>query len=182
MAPRPTAWWTAGVDVAALFLELYGRIPPLAKEAVDGLDPELLVTAPEPGANTIAWLLWHQSRVADHIVADVSGQEQVWVTGEWAGHFGLAPGALDTGYGHTAEQVLSVRPSGPSPVLGYLHAVDRQARAFVESLGTDELDRVVDRSYDPPVTLGVRLVSVADDGLQHVGQAAYVRGLLERRS
>jgi hypothetical protein len=28
------------------------------------------------------------------------------------------------------------------------------------------------------VTLGVRLVSVLSDDLQHVGQAAYVRGLL----
>jgi hypothetical protein len=42
-----------------------------------------------------------------------------------------------------------------------------------------DLDRVVDRRWDPPVTLGVRLVSIADDSLQHVGQAAYLRGLLD---
>ena len=39
-------------------------------------------------------------------------------------------------------------------------------------------DRVVDRTWDPPVTLGVRLVSILDDDTQHAGQAAYVRGLL----
>src|SRR6266511_3822072 len=42
-------------------------------------------------------------------------------------------------------------------------------------------EQVADLRWDPPVTLGVRLVSVADDDLQHVGQAAYVRGLLAAR-
>ncbi len=44
-----------------------------------------------------------------------------------------------------------------------------------------DLDVVVDERWDPPVTLGVRLVSVVNEVNQHVGQAAYVRGLLERR-
>jgi hypothetical protein len=38
---------------------------------------------------------------------------------------------------------------------------------------------VVDASWDPPVTLGVRLVSVISDDLQHAGQAAYLRGMIE---
>ena len=46
------------------------------------------------------------------------------------------------------------------------------------TLGPDDLDRVVDESWDPPVTLGVRLVSVIGDDLQHLGQASYVKGLL----
>ena len=45
---------------------------------------------------------------------------------------------------------------------------------MLEGLAPDDLDRVVDRRWDPPVTLGVRLVSIADDSLQHAGQAAYV--------
>ncbi len=49
---------------------------------------------------------------------------------------------------------------------------------FVAGLSAADLDRVVDESWDPPVTLGVRLVSVVDDDAQHAGQAAYVRGLL----
>ncbi len=43
------------------------------------------------------------------------------------------------------------------------------------------LHRIVDRRWDPPVSLGVRLVRVADDSLQHTGHAAYVRGLLKGR-
>ena len=43
-----------------------------------------------------------------------------------------------------------------------------------------DLPRVVDERWDPPVTLGVRLVSVISDCLQHAGQAAFVRGILLR--
>lgn len=57
-------------------------------------------------------------------------------------------------------------------------AVDARTRAMLEELSEDDLDRVVDERWTPAVTLGVRLASIADDCLQHVGQAAYVRGLL----
>ena len=43
-----------------------------------------------------------------------------------------------------------------------------------------DLERVVDTSWDPPVTLGVRLISVISDDLQHAGQAAYAAGLLKQ--
>jgi uncharacterized damage-inducible protein DinB len=166
------------MDVAALLIEMYGRIPPLARHAVDGVDPARLTEAPSPGANTIAWLVWHTARVQDHHLAEVFGVEQLWVTGDWAGHFGLDPDPHDHGYGHTPAQVAAVRPDRPEVLLDYLDAVDRRAQAWLASVTAEDLDRVVDRRWDPPVTLGVRLVSVADDGLQHVGQAAYVRGLL----
>ena len=53
-----------------------------------------------------------------------------------------------------------------------------QTVTWVAGLDEDNLDRVVDTSWDPPVTLGARLVSVVNDDTQHVGQAAYLRGLL----
>ena len=71
-----------------------------------------------------------------------------------------------------------MRPESPDVLLGYLGEVQARTTAMLEGLAPDDLDRVVDRRWDPPVTLGVRLVSIADDCLQHVGQAAYVRGLL----
>jgi Protein of unknown function (DUF664) len=166
------------VDLAGVYLELYGRIAPLARGAVDGLEPGQLVEAPQPGANTIGWLIWHLTRVQDHHVAELLDAEQLWVTGEWAGHFGLDADPNNTGYGHTAAEVATVRPSSGQVLLDYLDAVSERTRAVLEGLTPGDLDRVVDRRWDPPVTLGVRLVSVADDCLQHVGQAAYLRGLL----
>jgi hypothetical protein len=166
------------VDVAALLLELYGRIPPLAEEAVTGLTAEQLATPPAPGANTVAWLVWHLARVEDHHVAELLDTDQLWVAGTWAARVALDPDPSNTGYGHTAEEVLAVRPDGPAALLDYLGAVRERTTTMLAELTPADLDRIVDRRWDPPVTLGVRLVSIADDGLQHVGQAAYVRGIV----
>jgi hypothetical protein len=166
------------VDVTALFLELYGRIPPLAHAAVDGLDPVALATPPGPGANPIGWLVWHLTRVQDHHVAELLGTDQIWATSDWPHRFGLDPDPENTGYGHTAAAVEQVRPDSPAALLGYLADVDARTRVMLATLTADDLDRIVDRRWDPPVALGVRLVSIADDSLQHVGQAAYARGLL----
>ena len=54
-----------------------------------------------------------------------------------------------------------------------------QTLQYLDGIGEADLDRIVDRRWDPPVTLGVRLVSVADDDIQHAGQAAFVRGVVE---
>jgi hypothetical protein len=167
------------MDVAALFLELYGRIPPLAKDAIDGVDLATLTKSPTPGANTIAWLVWHSARVQDDHIAEIIDADQIWISDDWARSFGLDPDPSNTGYGHAASDVAAVRPERPEVLLEYLDAVDSRTRALLESLTPAELDRIVDRRWDPPVTLGVRLVSIADDCLQHVGQAAYLRGLLE---
>jgi uncharacterized damage-inducible protein DinB len=161
-----------------VYLELYGRIPPLVRDVVDGLAAERLVERPGPRANTIGWLLWHLARVQDHHLSELMGSEQVWLNGEWAGRFGLEPDPSNTGYGHSPEEVGRVRPDSGAAIVEYLEAVQARTVPFLERLSDEDLDRIVDRRWDPPVTMGVRLVSVADDSLQHVGQAAYVKGLL----
>ena len=166
------------MDTAALLLELYGRIPPLAARAVEGLDQSELTRAPEPGANTIGWLVWHLARVQDHHIAELLGTEQIWVGGEWAGRCGLQPDPSNTGYGHDPEDVAAVRPESARVLLDYLGVVQARTETMLAELSSEDLERVVDRRWDPPVTLAVRLVSIADDSLQHAGQAAYVRGLI----
>lgn len=166
------------MDIAALLTELYDRIPPLVRDAVDGLSPEQLGHAPANGANPIGWLGWHIARVEDHQLAEVSNAAQVWVEGDQAARFGLAPDPDNMGYGHGPEDVAAVRPDSADAIVGYLEAVAARTRAFLATVTSDDLDRVVDEGWDPPVTLGVRLVSIADDCLQHAGQAAYARGLL----
>ena len=166
------------MDVAALLLDLYSRIPALAHEAVEGADLRTLLQPPAPGANPIAWLIWHSARVQDHLIAELIDADQIWIQDDWARRFGLDPDPSNTGYGHSVAEVTAVRPEQPSALLEYLDVVDRRTRTLLHGLTPSELDRVVDDRWDPPVTLGVRLISVADDGLQHVGQAAYARGLL----
>jgi len=166
------------MDTASLLLELFGRIRPLAADVVDGLDADQVCQAPKPGANTIGWLVWHLTRVQDHHVAELLGTEQIWVGGDWARRCGLEPDPSNTGYGHGPDEVRAVRPEGADVLLGYLAVVDGRTKAMLDGLTPEDLDRVVDRRWDPPVTMGVRLVSIADDCLQHAGQAAYTRGLL----
>ncbi|WP_327043179.1 DinB family protein [Micromonospora ureilytica] len=167
------------MDVSDLLTEAYDRLPDLVRAAVDGLSPEQLRDQPGPGANTVGWLVWHLTRVQDHHVADLLDAEQIWVSGDWAGRFGLAADPDDTGYGHSPAQVASVRPESGQALIDYYEAVAARTGSFLAGLGPADLDRVVDEGWDPPVTLGVRLVSIVDDDLQHVGQAAYVRGLIE---
>jgi hypothetical protein len=165
------------MDAASLLLEIYGRIPPLARDVVDGLDLTEAMAPPAPGANPVAWLLWHIARVQDHHVADVMHTDQIWIHDDWARRFGLDADPSNIGYGHRAEDVAAVRPDTIQLLVDYLGVVHARSTTWIKSLAEADFDRIVDKRWDPPVTLGVRLVSVADDSLQHLGQAAYARGL-----
>jgi len=166
------------VHTKDLLQEAFDRLPGLVRSAVDGLSPEQLRTPPAEGANTVAWLVWHLTRIQDTYLAELLGQEQVYVTGDRAEQFGLKPDPDDNGYGYTAAQVQAVRPRSAAVLIDYYQAVHERTLSYLAGLTDGDLDRVVDESWDPPVTLGVRLVSILNDDTQHVGQAAYVRGLL----
>jgi hypothetical protein len=165
------------MDSSALLLELYGRIRPLAASAVQGLTPDQLREAPAEGANSIGWLVWHSARVQDHHIAELLDADQVWVSGDWPRRFGLTADPSNIGYGHSPDDVASVRPDSADILLDYLDAVEAPTRRLLAEVAEADLDRIVDRRWDPPVSMGVRLVSIADDSLQHVGQAGYLRGL-----
>jgi hypothetical protein len=124
--------------------------------------------------------VWHLTRIQDDHLADAAQAEQVWTSQGWAEQFGLPFDPRHTGYGHRANEVAAVQVESGELLVGYYDAVHQQTIRYVEQLNDADLDRVVDRSWDPPVALGVRLVSVIADDLQHAGQAAFVRGILQR--
>jgi Protein of unknown function (DUF664) len=165
---------------AELLIDAFGRIRGVVHRVVDGLTPEQLAFRVDPGANSIAWLVWHLTRIQDDHLAEVAQAEQAWTVQGWVERFGLPFDPRDTGYGHRADDVASVRVGSGELLVGYHDAVHQQTTRYVERLGDADLGRIVDRSWDPPVTLGVRLVSVVADDLQHAGQAAFVRGILQR--
>ncbi|MGY1631975.1 DUF664 domain-containing protein [Geodermatophilus sp. SYSU D01186] len=161
-----------------LLLYAYEQIAETLRGTVEGLDADDLARRVGPDANPVGWLVWHLLRVQDDHVADVAGTEQVWTSDGWAGRFGLPVDEAATGYGMSREEVDAVRVPSAELLLGYSAAVHERTAEFLRDLSDDDLDRVVDERWDPPVTLGVRLVSVLSDDLQHLGQAAYLRGLL----
>jgi len=166
-------------SVAEVLLDGFERISEAVHEVLNGLTLEDLTYRPDPQANSISWLVWHLTRVQDDHVAGATGLAQVWLDG-WEQRAGLPFAATEHGYGHDSSQVAQVRLSADF-LAGYYDAVHAQTVTFVSGLRDADLDAIVDRRWDPPVTLGVRLVSVLADDLQHAGQAAYVRGLVERR-
>ncbi|MEV6303946.1 DUF664 domain-containing protein [Actinoplanes sp. NPDC051861] len=166
------------MDAEDILEDAFGRLPELVSTAVEGLSPDQLRWSPRKGANTVGWLVWHLTRVQDSHLTELIGGEQVYLSGEWAPRFGLKPDPDDTGYAHTADQVAAVAPESAQVLLDYYAAVHERTLTYLRGLTAADLDRVVDENWDPPVTLGVRLVSVYDDDAQHAGQAAYVRGLL----
>ena len=162
---------------AALLQDHFARIVESADVVLDGLTEEQLAHRPTPDANSIGWLLWHLARVQDDHVSAAAGVEEVHSAQGFVGRFALPFDPHDIGYGHSSEDVARVRV-GATVLADYLHAVHEQTNRYLATLTPADLDRVVDEHWDPPVTLGTRLVSVVNDDTQHVGQAAYVRGLL----
>ncbi|MFB7331091.1 DUF664 domain-containing protein [Streptomyces adustus] len=162
-----------------VLIDAYGRIREEVHSVVEGLGPENLNARPGPEANSVAWLVWHLTRVQDDHLADAFGLEQVWLAQEWEQRFGLDLPRHDNGYGHTPADVAKVRVDSGRLLTGYYDAVHERSLTALRGLAAKDLEQVVDTRWDPPVTLGVRLVSVLSDDLQHVGQAAYVRGLLQ---
>ena len=160
-----------------LLADALGRVQETVHRVVDGLGEDELAFRPEGRGNSIGWLVWHLTRVQDDHVADVAGTEQRWTADGWVERFGLPFGPEATGFGHTAEDVGRLRTSS-GLLADYYDAVHRATLDYLGTLDEDDLERVVDERWDPPVTLAVRLVSVVNDDSQHVGQAAYVRGLL----
>jgi hypothetical protein len=158
------------------------RIQEVVHEVVDGLTADQLAFRLDGQANSIAWLVWHLTRIQDDHVADAAQTEQVWTASRWVERFGLPFPPSATGYGHTGDDVAAVRVRTGDLLTGYHEAVHDRTIEYVGRLTDSDLDRIVDESWDPPVSLGVRLVSVLSDDLQHAGQAALIRGVLQRRS
>jgi len=165
---------------ADLLVDAFGRIREVVEEAVLGLTAGQLAFRPGPGANSIAWLVWHLTRIQDDHIAGVAQVEQVWTADGWAERFGLPFGSRATGYGHGSDEVAAVRVDSGELLMAYYDAVHERTTRFVAGLTDEDLPRIVDKGWDPPVTLGVRLVSVISDDLQHAGQAMFIRGMIER--
>jgi hypothetical protein len=167
-------------DAAApqeLLRDAFTRLIEHADALTDGLTGDESNYRPTAGANSIAWLLWHSARVQDVQVADIAGVEQAWTRDGWVDRFDLDLPRDDTGFGHSPEQVAKVL--APAELLaGYYHAVHELTLDYVAGVSAGELERVIDPGWDPPVTASMRLVSIIDDCAQHLGQAAYLRGIV----
>ncbi|MFC1982824.1 DinB family protein [Chloroflexota bacterium] len=163
-----------------LIIDGYGRILENLGEALNGLTQDDLNQQPHPDCNSMGWLAWHLTRVLDHEIGNLMGGEQLWISDQWYKKFNRAPDASDAGFGHSSEEVAAFRSPDVGILLDYHRAVLARTKSYISDLSPAELDRKLDEPWFQPLpTVGVRLVSVMSDGLQHAGQIAYLRGLLK---
>lgn len=167
----------SGMEPSELLVDAFGRIDGIVSGVLAGLAPNKANWRPGGTGNSITWLVWHLNRGQDEQIADVAGIGSVWHREGFAARFGFALDPADHGYGHTSTQVDAVRVDSLDLLREYHDAVQAQSLAYLRGVDAAELERIVDRSWDPHVTLGVRLVSIVDDCVQHGGQAAYIKGL-----
>lgn len=159
-----------------ILIDALKRVKEVVHQTTEGLTDAQLAFRPNNKANNIGWLIWHLTRVQDNHISDITKNKQVWQNG-WSQKFDLALNEGDTGYGHIGDQVAKVKTNAKL-LLGYYDAVHLETVKFIRSLKESDYSKVVDKRWDPPVTMAVRLVSILSDDLQHAGQAAYVKGLL----
>jgi hypothetical protein len=166
---------------AEILIDAFTRVQGAVHRVLDGLTDEQLAGRLDDDANSIAWLVWHLTRVQDDHLADAVGEEQVWTSEGWARRFGLPFAEGATGYGQSSSEVAAVQGLSAQLLADYHDAVFLNTCRYISGLREADFERIVDTNWNPPVSLGARLVSVISDDLQHVGQASFVRGALQRR-
>lgn len=166
--------------VNAVLIDAYTRIQELVHIATDGLDVDQLMYRPEPGANNISWLVWHLTRIQDDHCSEIAGIDQLWADADVRAATGIDRGPDATGQGDGPEDVAGLRPSSVAALVAYHDAVTARTMEYLDAADPADLDRIIDDSWDPPVSVGVRLISVVSDNIQHAGQARYLNGIIGR--
>jgi len=143
------------------------------QQTLEGLTLEQIMWRPDPDSNSIAWIAWHIARLQDARGAELSGEEQLWVSKGWHERFGLSPDPQNHGRGHSREQVESVKPDSTESLAAYC----RDSHEFVHR----EVSKINDKTIVADDTTWNLVFRTVHGGFAHVGQAMYVRGLIEKR-
>lgn len=158
------------LDAASRPLDALGSLSPHLAE-------EILNAHPAGHPNSVAWLLWHTGREIDLQLAHLTGLDELWTRDGFRELFALGAVGDGIGYGHTADEARAVVVVDPQLLVDYVRAAVDALSDYIRTLDEHALDDIVDHRWNPPVSRGVRLVSIIDDAAQHVAQAAYVCGM-----
>lgn len=165
------------MDAAAVIAE-FAKRPVDAVRAFPELTGEQLNAHPGGHPNSIAWLLWHSGRQVDSQLAELTGEGQLWFRAGFRERFGLGPAGDHDGIGHSEQQARAIVVKDWTLLCDYLEAMLEAVVEYWRSLSEAELAEIIDVSYTPHVSRGVRLVSLIDDCQQHVGTANHIAGAL----
>jgi len=166
------------MEAKDIVIDALERIRSILHRTLAGLTLDEIQRQPTPDSNSIAWLTWHLTRVQDNGISGLFDQEQAWISQGWHAQFGMAPDPDNEGQGHTPQQVAAFRAPSIQTLLDYHDSVSTRSKSFVAGLTSAGFSRELNEpQYQPRPTVGVRLVSILSDNLQHAGQVAYLRGV-----
>ena len=165
------------MEFQQLLIEVFERVSQMLEKALDGLTQDDLNCLPNPDCNSIGWLVWHLTRVQDSAISNLMDKEQCWIDDKWYSKFGRNPDPNDRGVGHSSEDVSNFKSPDSKTLLEYYRIVFKHTKEYISKLSTDELGREIDNPRSPLV--GLRIAAITNDNLQHIGQIAYLRGLLK---
>ena len=147
------------------------------KSALDGLTPVELYWQPSPNSNHIAWLVWHMARVEDGWYNGYLGQsETVWTAEGFCTRFRLP--AERNRARDSAEDVAGFPELAIDDLLEYFDAVRVKTLEVLDALTADDLGQSRQRDRPDPPTVAWVLAHVLIEQGQHLGQVAYLRGML----
>ena len=152
----------------------------ILEQTLKGLTREELDWQPKPNCNSIGWITWHLSRFLDWGSSFFSGEEQLWIKDGWFGRFDRPADLADTGGRNTPEQVAAFKSPDTDTLIDYYRAALEKFKLFLNTVSSSDLDKEYDDNWSQVYpTLGSRINAAVRETLQHLGQIAYIRGLLQ---
>ena len=167
------------MSAGAISNAAYDRIGGVLERALSGLTPEQLSAQPAAEGNPIGWLAWHLARVHDSNFSSLLGEDEAWTADGWHRRFGMESN-VGTGVGTSLDQVRAFDPVGAETLLGYFGAARAKSRRYLDALAGDALERPSPVGIPRNETVAVSIARLTGDLIQHIGQIAYVRGLIDR--
>ena len=165
------------MEFQQLLVMIFERVPQVLEKALDGLTQDDLDYLPKTDCNSIGWLTWHLIRVQDTAISRLMEKEQLWIADKWYSKFNRSADSTDRGVGHRSEEVSSFQSPDTNTFLNYYQAILKRTNEYISNLSTTELERETDIPRFP--TVGIYLASLTSEILQHLGQIAYLRGMLK---
>jgi len=167
------------MDVRDFAIHSLDEVQEVLTRSVDSLTQEELMSQPRPGANNIAFMLWHMARVEDWFLHYLFQRvPQLWESGRWHEIMGLPENPKVTGFGYTAEQVASFPSVQVRNLMAYIEAVRADTLEYLRNVDTARIDEEVTSRFFDEASIGSLISHLVVELAQHVGQIAYVRGLL----
>lgn len=167
------------MSAGAISNAAYDRIGGVLERALTGLTPEQLRAQPAPEGNPIGWTAWHLARVHDSNFSTLLGEDQAWTADGWSERFRMDSNA-GTGVGASLDQVRKFDPVNAETLLGYFEAARAKSRRYLDALTGGDLDQPSAAGIPRNETVAVSVARLTGDLIQHIGQIAYVRGLVDR--